>query len=167
MKRSSDLVIGKSGDRNGTLATEARRREGEQLQEFTAETRRRGEERSGHRDQMIGQTAGTCHYLAIEHTAFTCHPERHGATQERGKVEGPRTSVPCHAASGSSHETSFGIPRWLRYGWHLLRATLREIFDESAYDRFLERTNASRSVATYRAFTQERDAALLTKPRCC
>jgi hypothetical protein len=48
-----------------------------------------------------------------------------------------------------------------------IRATLREIFDESAYDRFLLRTHASRSVASYRAFTRERDDAMLKKPRCC
>ncbi len=48
-----------------------------------------------------------------------------------------------------------------------IRATLREIFDESAYDRFLRRTHASRSVASYREFTRERDAAMLKKPRCC
>ena len=48
-----------------------------------------------------------------------------------------------------------------------IKATLREIFDESAYDRFLLRTNASRSVASYRDFTRERDAAMLKKPRCC
>jgi hypothetical protein len=48
-----------------------------------------------------------------------------------------------------------------------IRATLREIFDESAYDRFLLRTHASRSIASYRAFTHERDAAMLKKPRCC
>jgi hypothetical protein len=48
-----------------------------------------------------------------------------------------------------------------------LRATLREIFDESAYDRFLLRTHASRSVASYGAFTRERDAAMQKKPRCC
>ena len=46
-------------------------------------------------------------------------------------------------------------------------AALREIFDESAYDRFLLRTHASRSIASYRAFTRERDAAMLKKPRCC
>ena len=44
---------------------------------------------------------------------------------------------------------------------------LREIFDESAYDRFLLRTHASRSIASYRAFTRERDSAMLKKPRCC
>jgi hypothetical protein len=46
-------------------------------------------------------------------------------------------------------------------------AAIREIFDESAYDRFLLRTNAARSIVSYRAFTRERDAALLKKPRCC
>ena len=48
-----------------------------------------------------------------------------------------------------------------------IRAALREIFDESAYDRFLLRTHASRSVASYRAFTRERDTAMVKKPRCC
>jgi hypothetical protein len=49
----------------------------------------------------------------------------------------------------------------------IIRATLREIFDESAYERFLLRTHASRSIASYRAFICERDAALVKKPRCC
>jgi hypothetical protein len=49
----------------------------------------------------------------------------------------------------------------------ILRAALREIFDESAYDRFLLRTHAPRTAASYRDFTRERDAALLKKPRCC
>jgi hypothetical protein len=48
-----------------------------------------------------------------------------------------------------------------------IRTTLREIFDESAYERFLLRTHASRSVVSYRAFTRERDAAMLKRPRCC
>jgi Selenoprotein, putative len=48
-----------------------------------------------------------------------------------------------------------------------IRATFREIFDESAYERFLLRTHASRSVVSYRAFTRERDATMLKRPRCC
>ena len=48
-----------------------------------------------------------------------------------------------------------------------IKATVREIFDESAYDRFLLRTHMSRSIASYRAFTRERDAAIVKKPRCC
>jgi hypothetical protein len=62
---------------------------------------------------------------------------------------------------------STSAPSLIAKALHILRATLREIFDESAYDRFLLRTNASRSVASYRAFTRERDAAMLKKPRCC
>jgi len=46
-------------------------------------------------------------------------------------------------------------------------AALREIFDESAYDRFLLRTHAPRSIASYRDFTRERDSAMLKRPRCC
>ena len=42
-----------------------------------------------------------------------------------------------------------------------VRGALREIFDESAYDRFLLRTNAKRSVASYCDFTRERDALML------
>jgi len=58
--------------------------------------------------------------------------------------------------------------RWrLQNSWKILRFALREIFDESAYDRFLLRTNASRSVASYRAFISERDAAMVKKQRCC
>ena len=48
-----------------------------------------------------------------------------------------------------------------------IKATVREIFDESAYDRFLQRTQAARSTASYREFMQERDAAIVKKPRCC
>ena len=46
-------------------------------------------------------------------------------------------------------------------------AALREIFDESAYDRFLLRTDAARSVVSYRDYMRERDAAMAKKPRCC
>jgi len=72
-----------------------------------------------------------------------------------------------HAASGSSYETlKDSLPR-LASAIRTFRAALREIFDESAYDRFLLRTHASRSIASYRAFTLERDAAMLKRPRCC
>jgi hypothetical protein len=55
----------------------------------------------------------------------------------------------------------------LRRAIQLIRATLREIFDESAYDRFLQRTKATRSFESYRAFTHERESAIARKPRCC
>jgi hypothetical protein len=49
----------------------------------------------------------------------------------------------------------------------VLRAALREIFDESAYDRFLIRTHSKRSVSSYRAFMRERENAMARKQRCC
>jgi hypothetical protein len=49
----------------------------------------------------------------------------------------------------------------------ILKATLCEIFDESAYDRFLIRTHSDRSVSSYRAFIRERENAMAQKQRCC
>jgi hypothetical protein len=51
--------------------------------------------------------------------------------------------------------------------WRTFIFSVREIFDENAYERFLARTNSARSVASYRAFLREREASILEKPRCC
>ena len=75
--------------------------------------------------------------------------------------------IAAHAASGSSHDTLIGLRRRLQKALNTLRATLSEIFDESAYDRFLLRTHRLRSVASYRDFMRERDIAMAKKPRCC
>ena len=48
-----------------------------------------------------------------------------------------------------------------------IRATLREIFDENAYDRFLLRTSKARSIESYREFMREREAGMAKRPRCC
>jgi hypothetical protein len=118
---------------------------------LTTEARRHGEEsgdRGIARDRVIGAATDSCHDVKIGHAAAFCHPER--PRVERGETRGSRR-----------------IPIIFAKAIRTLRAALREIFDESAYDRFLLRTHASRSVASYRAFTRERDAALLKKPRCC
>ena len=47
-----------------------------------------------------------------------------------------------------------------------LLAALREIFDESAYRRFLERTGQAPSRASYREFLRQRSASK-PRPRCC
>ena len=106
------------------------------------------------RDRVIGKAANAC------------HPERGGAHATASRRT-PTLFGSAHAVSGSSHGTTLRMCSWLRDGWHLLRATLREIFDETAYDRFLLRTKSSRSVASYRDFIGERDAAMMKKPRCC
>lgn len=48
----------------------------------------------------------------------------------------------------------------------ILMSTLREIFDEAAYARFLQRTHLSSSPAAYAAFCRERETRP-PRPRCC
>lgn len=52
-------------------------------------------------------------------------------------------------------------------GWRTLMDTLREIFDEAAYARFLERQGAASSVQAYATFRRECDEAKLRRPKCC
>jgi len=49
----------------------------------------------------------------------------------------------------------------------LVVAALREIFDEAAYSRFLDRRKLSSSREAYNAFRQEYEAAKARRPRCC
>jgi hypothetical protein len=46
-------------------------------------------------------------------------------------------------------------------------ATLREIFDEAAYARFLDRTGMVSSRDAYAAFRQEFEEAKVRQPKCC
>jgi hypothetical protein len=46
-------------------------------------------------------------------------------------------------------------------------ATLREIFDESAYRRFLERKQMVSSCKAYAEFTRENELIRARRPRCC
>ncbi|MBI2677683.1 MAG: hypothetical protein HYX28_02765 [Candidatus Koribacter versatilis] len=48
-----------------------------------------------------------------------------------------------------------------------LAMTLREIFDENAYARFLARTGKPRSRASYQAFLDELRERDATRIRCC
>jgi hypothetical protein len=54
----------------------------------------------------------------------------------------------------------------LKQAAHILINTLREIFDEAAYTRFLERTQMPSSPSAYAAFWRERENKA-PKPRCC
>ena len=49
----------------------------------------------------------------------------------------------------------------------ILLATLREIFDESAYARFLSRTQMASSPQAYAAFWRDRESNQKPRPRCC
>jgi hypothetical protein len=51
--------------------------------------------------------------------------------------------------------------------FRVLLATLREIFDEAPYARFLRRTGVASSPQAYEAFWRERESTQKTRPRCC
>lgn len=49
----------------------------------------------------------------------------------------------------------------------LTLAVLREIFDESAYQRFLFREGLADSRRSYEYFVRENETARQKRPRCC
>jgi len=49
----------------------------------------------------------------------------------------------------------------------IVLATLREIFDEAAYARFLIRTRTSSSAKAYAAFRHEFEEGKSRRPKCC
>jgi hypothetical protein len=53
------------------------------------------------------------------------------------------------------------------FSWHTFMATLREIFDEAAYSRFLERAGMASSRAAYAAFRREFEEVKVRRPKCC
>jgi hypothetical protein len=92
-----------------------------------------------------------------DHNALrTCHPERSASSAQQA----------VRAAEGS-------LPS-LRALWakasrvrRLTFAVLREIFDESAYTRFLDRHHLTPSRGSYAAFRREHEPAKTYRPRCC
>ena len=51
--------------------------------------------------------------------------------------------------------------------WRILVAALREIFDEAAYSRFLNRAGIASSSEAYAAFRREFEDAKVRRPKCC
>jgi hypothetical protein len=49
----------------------------------------------------------------------------------------------------------------------VIQAILKEIFDESAYQRFLDRTRLQSSPNAYAIFQQENEQVKSRRPRCC
>jgi hypothetical protein len=61
---------------------------------------------------------------------------------------------------------SKSLDRFVRAA-RIVLATLREIFDEAAYARFLSRTRMSSSAKAYAAFRQEFEEGKARRPKCC
>jgi hypothetical protein len=51
--------------------------------------------------------------------------------------------------------------------FEVIMAILREIFDESAYQRFLDRSLMESSANAYAIFRQENEQSTSRRPRCC
>jgi hypothetical protein len=56
---------------------------------------------------------------------------------------------------------------WLARTAALFVCFLREIFDESAYARFLRQRRVSSSPESYAEFCREQAASKARRPRCC
>ena len=74
----------------------------------------------------------------------------------------PRVWLP--GATGKTHPSMLA---WLPQFAAILASLLQEIFDESAYHRFLERNQISSSTTAYAAFREENDGLKAQRPRCC
>jgi hypothetical protein len=59
------------------------------------------------------------------------------------------------------------LARFLKVVAGVLRSAVREIFDESAYARFLERHHLTSSRHAYAAFLRESQCQRERRPRCC
>jgi len=55
----------------------------------------------------------------------------------------------------------------LRTFFRMVLAVLREIFDESAYSRFLAQRGRVSSVTAYAEFLRETEQGRARRPRCC
>jgi len=80
----------------------------------------------------------------------------------------------CHSEGTSVSEESArsrsGLHRLaarLKSCCTLATAMLREIFDESAYSRFLVRQQIGSSQTAYAQFLREQEVAKARRPRCC
>jgi hypothetical protein len=88
-------------------------------------------------------------------------------------VERSSTGIACgKTKTGTILEVQAAgaIERWaarLKSFPSIFNAALREIFDESAYARFLSQRQLVSSRAAYAAFRQEYETAKARRPRCC
>ncbi|HXM22745.1 MAG TPA: hypothetical protein VN948_15920 [Terriglobales bacterium] len=67
----------------------------------------------------------------------------------------------------SAGQPGAAVPTWFARVTRLLLSTLREIFDESAYSRFLARHEMSSCPSAYAAFLREQEGIKARRPKCC
>jgi hypothetical protein len=67
----------------------------------------------------------------------------------------------------SDGQLGTAVPAWFAGVTRLLLSTLREIFDESAYSRFLTRHEVASCPLAYAAFLREQENLKARRPKCC
>ena len=80
----------------------------------------------------------------------------------RARLQSCQSGLMKHAALAAEVNAGL-ITRVAR----ILISTLREIFDEGAYARFLDRNQMSSSPQAYDCFLRERESAAARRVRCC
>jgi hypothetical protein len=79
----------------------------------------------------------------------------------------PQSTLQPAAERCSAAEPRAAVPTWFVAVTRLLLSTLREIFDESAYSRFLTRRDLSSCPRAYAAFLREQEGIKARRPKCC
>jgi hypothetical protein len=79
----------------------------------------------------------------------------------------PQSTLQPAAERCSAAEPRAAVPTWFVGVTRLMLSTLREIFDESAYSRFLAQRELSSSPRAYAAFLREQEGIKARRPKCC
>ncbi len=74
-----------------------------------------------------------------------------------------RKTLEANSTRARAHTILAAVMRSLA----VLVEVFREIFDESAYERFLAQHQLTSSTAAYSTFCRERDLSRARRPRCC
>ena len=85
-----------------------------------------------------------------------------------GHVGTAALGCPVERSSTGFARKSIGLlAEQLKSSVQIFLATLHEIFDESAYARFLNQRQLASSRAAYASFRQEYEVTKARRPRCC
>ena len=91
---------------------------------------------------------------------------QHGRTNPHDpREDGRARELALSGVAGAGRRRSVG--GLFRRALDIFLSTLREIFDESAYARFLSRQKLHSSRAAYAAFLRESQRQREKRPRCC
>jgi hypothetical protein len=83
----------------------------------------------------------------------------------RGQRLGPMERSTAERCSAG--RTGVSVSTWLVRAMTLLFSALREIFDESAYSRFLARRDMRSCRGSYAAFVREQEGIKARRAKCC